>query len=207
MSFKNDFDHSQELFESALDEFAEKGYELASLNTILENANMSKGQFYYHFKNKEALYFKIVEILIEKKKEFLAGVMNPEDFQKDIFSIFEAQIKHGLAFAKENPEINRFSESFLKEKGNPIYKKIVKKYNLAEDDAISALIDVAYQKGDFSDDLPPVFIKKIIGNLFAHVSELIELDREGDLEQELGHFITFMRTGLMKRNSEEKEKK
>ena len=52
MSFAKTFEHKQKLLDAALAEFNEYGYEQASINRILAQAGMSKGQFYYHFKNK-----------------------------------------------------------------------------------------------------------------------------------------------------------
>jgi AcrR family transcriptional regulator len=72
MSFEKDFEHSQELFDYALEEFSMLGYEQASINAILEKAGMSKGQFYYHFKSKEDLYLALIDEVITRKKAFMA---------------------------------------------------------------------------------------------------------------------------------------
>ncbi|MGH7620186.1 MAG: TetR family transcriptional regulator, partial [Gemmatimonadaceae bacterium] len=44
-----DPDKQQRLFEAAADEFADHGFESASLNRIIERAGMSKGSLYYYF--------------------------------------------------------------------------------------------------------------------------------------------------------------
>ena len=46
----------EELIKAALIEFGDKGYENASLNNILKEAGISKGTFYYHFKNRRIIY-------------------------------------------------------------------------------------------------------------------------------------------------------
>lgn len=46
---------------AAAEEFAERGYELASLNRILERAGTSKGAFYYYFDDKLDLLRTVVE--------------------------------------------------------------------------------------------------------------------------------------------------
>lgn len=194
--FTRDFEHSDALFEAAVAEFVAQGYDQASINTILAAANMSKGQFYYHFGSKEALYFALIELLIAQKQAFLQAVMRPEDFSGDIFDIFQAQIRHGMAFARAHPAINRFSESFLRERGNPIYKKAMTRYNFEANEGINALIDAAHRRGDFREDLPPPFIRKVIGYLFTHVAELADLDRVDAVEDDLRHLIEFMRAGL-----------
>ncbi len=129
MGFDKSFEHREALFDAGLEEFAAKGYDQASINAILKVAGMSKGQFYYHFKNKEGLYFALIDVLIAKKREFLAATMTPDEFEQDIFTIFQTQIRYGMQFAQSYPAINRFAESFVKEKGNTIYKKAMSKYN------------------------------------------------------------------------------
>lgn len=196
--FTRDFEHSQALFDAALTEFSDRGYEQASINTILQTAGMSKGQFYYHFRNKEDLYLALIGVLIEKKKAFLASVMQPEDFQQDIFGIFRTQIRYSMAFARSYPAINRFSESFIKEKGNAIYRKALAVYNFEDNAAVDQLIEMSYRRGEFRDDLPLHFIKRVIGYLFTHAADIAPLDRADTFEDEMNHLITFIRSGLAK---------
>lgn len=113
MGFAKSFEHNDELYAAAIEEFVAAGYDQASINTILKKAGMSKGQFYYHFQNKEGLYLALIDIMIERKKEFLATMMQLQDFQQDIFTVFKTQIPYSIIFAQEYPEINQFSESFL----------------------------------------------------------------------------------------------
>lgn len=196
MGFEKSFEHSDDLYEAALAEFIANGYEQASINTILDTASMSKGQFYYHFKNKEGLYFALIQVLIARKRDFLASIMQPDDFQADIFTIFQTQIRYGLAFAQAHPLINQFAERFVKDKNSPIYQKAIARYNFEDDGAINNLIDLAYQNGDFRTDLPLPFIKSIIGYLFTHAAELADLNSAEEFETNLNHLIAFMKTGL-----------
>ncbi len=199
MSFTKTFEHKEALFEAALAEFITKGYEQASINTILQTAVMSKGQFYYHFKNKEGLYLALIEVLITRKSEFLASVMQPEDFQQDLFSIFKTQIRYGMAFAQAYPAINQFAESFGKEQGNAIYDKALAAYNFTGSGPIGSLIEAAYVQGQLRQDLPLPFIKQLIGFLFTHAIEAADLNNPDDYEQNLNYLIAFMQDGAVKK--------
>jgi AcrR family transcriptional regulator len=196
MDFANTFEHSAELIAAGLEEFAAKGYEQASINAILKAAGMSKGQFYYHFKNKEGLYLALIDMLIARKRAFMAARMQPEDFQGDIFSIFETQIRYGMAFARAYPIINRFAERFAKEQGSPIYEKALATHNFETNDAINQLIEAGIANGDFRDDLPAAFIKKTIAYLFTHAADLTDLDDSAAIETNMNHLIAFMKSGL-----------
>lgn len=50
-----DADKKQKLLAAAVKEFAAHGFELASINTILDDAGFSKGSFYYYFDDKTDL--------------------------------------------------------------------------------------------------------------------------------------------------------
>jgi len=195
MSIIWSFEHASELYDAALAEFNSAGFEQASINTILKNAGMSKGQFYYHFENKEALYMALIGIMIERKKAFLSARMRPEVFQQDIFTIFKIQIQLGLAFAAAHPEINAFSESFLREQGQPIYDRVLAEYGFEDNAALHALIE-AYHRGEFRETLPLSFVKKTIGYLFTHAADLTDLTGTENAEENLNYLIDFIKTGL-----------
>lgn len=51
----------QQIMQSALTLFAQKGYESASVTEICDRAQVSKGAFYHHFKTKQALFVTLLE--------------------------------------------------------------------------------------------------------------------------------------------------
>lgn len=196
MSFDKSFEHSDALFETAVAEFCAQGYQQASINTILQKAGMSKGQFYYHFGNKEGLYLALIEVLIARKVAFMQSVMQPADFQQDIFGILKTQTMYAMAFAREYPAIDQFANSFLKEKGTPIYEKAMAIHNFEENQMLHGMIERAWANGDFREDLPLEFIKKTIGYLFTHVTDLTDRSSTADAADNLNYLITFMKSGL-----------
>jgi AcrR family transcriptional regulator len=198
MSFTKSFEHKQKLLDAALEEFNAYGYEQASINRILDKAGMSKGQFYYHFKNKEALYFALMELGIEKKLEYFASLNLLADSPKDIFDLFKTQLRYGIAFAMEHPAIYQLSQALLKEKGNPIYEKVMARYDFKDNEVIGQMISAAYARGEFRDDFPLGFVKQMIGYLFNQVTDFVTLDDPDEMEKNLNYLIDFMRNGLAK---------
>lgn len=53
----------ERLIEVATKLFAERGYEDTSIETVLEEASVSRGSLYHHFKNKEALFEAVLEAI------------------------------------------------------------------------------------------------------------------------------------------------
>lgn len=54
-------DKKKRLLTAALEEFAERGYELASTNQIVKKADLSKGMLFYFFQNKKGLFLSLAE--------------------------------------------------------------------------------------------------------------------------------------------------
>ena len=195
MNFEKPFEHAEALLAASFEEFATRGYDKASLNRILEGAGMSKGQFYYHFKNKEGLYLALVEIMVNQKRAFLNQTIK-EGGQTDIYAILQAQLKYDRAFFQRYPILKRFSESFDNERGTPIYATALERFNYKNETLLHSLVELAHKKGDFRKDLPLPFIQEIVSYLFEHAAEMIDLSDPDRFDANLNHLITFIRAGL-----------
>lgn len=194
--FSRAFEHRDELYVAALDEFATHGYEQASINAILARAGMSKGQFYHHFGGKENLYLALIGVLIERKRAALTEMMRPDDFEQDLFTIFERQIQYGLEFARMHPTIDRFALSVVRERGNPIYAVVLERFNFNNDALIAGLIERAYQAGELRVDIPLPFLKQLIAYMFTHANDIASLDDAASVEANLRYLMSVMRAGL-----------
>lgn len=73
----------QQLLRSAERLFAEKGLSSASLMEIVQDAGLSRGAAYWHFKNKEDLYVEVIhqslDRMMERKEELLRGKEDPQE--------------------------------------------------------------------------------------------------------------------------------
>lgn len=87
--------------DSALQEFAQKGYGASSVNTICSAQNISKGIIYHYFKSKDDLYLACIEECFLKLTEYLGAVLVAEDqpVEKQMEQYFSARI----AFFREHP--------------------------------------------------------------------------------------------------------
>ena len=192
------FEHAEALLAASIKEFSDRGYDKASINLILETAGMSKGQFYHHFKNKEGLYLSLIEVLLTQKRAFLQNIMQATTGQNDIYAIFQARMTYELAFAREYPAMNSFAESVDREKGSKVYEKAAEQFSLNNDDLLNALIEMAYQKGDFRADIPLSFIKPLLVYFFNHAAEMVELGDPKTFDTNLNQLLVFIKSGLAK---------
>lgn len=61
------------IIQIATEEFAERGYEKASLNRIVVGAGMSKGSLYYYFADKDDLYRTVLKAYSERMLQIWSG--------------------------------------------------------------------------------------------------------------------------------------
>lgn len=64
----------RKIIDSALQEFSEKSYGEASLNTVCAAGNISKGIIYHYFKDKDELYLICVKECFDALTQYLSGV-------------------------------------------------------------------------------------------------------------------------------------
>ncbi len=198
------FKRKNELIESALDEFITKSYETASLNTILKNACISKGTFYYHFQDKQALYLFLLESARKIEREFVSNRMmeHAEDFEgKDIFERFKLQAKIGAEFAAEFPKYYKISVMFRREKGNEIYEHAKNTCEGNTEAWLEEKIKKAMENGDFNTKFSSEFILKIMSHLFLNFNVIFNEDEDYETAETLKNvnsLVDFLKDGFGK---------
>jgi len=86
---------------AALSEFAEHGYEQASLGTIAENAGITRTVLYGHFASKRALYAALLE---ETHADYLTRLRESLVDDRPTRERLEASLDVMLDYARERPE-------------------------------------------------------------------------------------------------------
>lgn len=194
------FERKDQLMSAALEEFTDKDYEKASLNTIIKHANLSKGVFYYHYPNKESLYLALLEDAFIKKWQYIKSHTDNVDYHtQDIFDRFISQAKASVRFAKEYPQYYKLGRMFLKEKGTPIFGTALKHIKSSDPDVLDEMIKNAYQKGEINNQYPINFTVKLMHHLFLEFESIFFQDMDHDLQDIsdiLEKYVLFMRHGL-----------
>jgi AcrR family transcriptional regulator len=196
------FERRDALLESALDEFTERSYDEASLNNIIKNAGISKGTFYYHFEDKQALYLHLLESAAQKKWAFISGITEAvgADFNsKDIFEKFKVQAGIAAEFAGVYPKYHKLSRMFSKEKGGRIYDTAKSLLGGTSEGMLEAMIAGAIENGDFKETYTKDFLVKTLTFAFLRFDEIFDAPEDFELERmlhNLDSFVEFLKFGL-----------
>jgi AcrR family transcriptional regulator len=188
------FEHRDGLIGAASDEFLRQGYEGGSLNRILVNAGMSKGQFYHHFTGKEDLFLALAAWAIaEKRRWFEANVR--VDPRLDFFDYLGAMIGASLAFTRERPDIDLLGRVLLAERGRPIFERLTERVGFRPDGAFGDLIANRHAAGELA-GLPVEVMQRLVPLLLNHLPELFDLTEPASLDRQLELFTSWLRQAL-----------
>lgn len=103
----------RKILESAGAEFASRGFEAGSVNTICQNGGVSKGIIYHYFSSKEELYLECVRKCFDSLAQFLQeGLSNMPEDESD--HLLPAYFDLRMHYFRENETAARiFSEAVL----------------------------------------------------------------------------------------------
>lgn len=89
---------------AAIDEFAEYGFEGASINRIVASSGISKGSFYQYFEDKRDVFMYLLAVIEQEKMAYFKD-KHPPSNNMDTFGYFRWMIKEGMAFNSAYPRL------------------------------------------------------------------------------------------------------
>lgn len=105
-------DKQSRIIDAALHEFSSQLYHDASINQIIQEANISRGSFYKYFEDKDDLYFFITNRIIKTTAHSFL-----KDFTKkrpvDVLSVYKELFKFNLKFISEGKYKAFFENMYL----------------------------------------------------------------------------------------------
>ena len=103
------------IMHAAVAQFSEKGYDAASIQSIVEEANVAHGTIFWHFGNKEKLYTEVARWAGNQFFEALSAEVRRPGKPPTIAEM----AKHQYDYFRENPQIGALSLSILFEASGP----------------------------------------------------------------------------------------
>ena len=105
--FENiDPERRKKILDAAQKEFTKSGYEGASLNEIIQEAEISKGSLYYYFEDKTDLYLTVIKNVMEDIFTEIGGITAGE-FSDDFWADLEKYFKQMIKMILENQDSAR----------------------------------------------------------------------------------------------------
>ncbi len=197
--------------EAALEEFANKDYEAASLNNIISRAGISKGSMYHYFAGKEDLYLYLVQCVLEIKSQFLSQALAESGrplSEMSFFENLEFQILASIDFALQHYRQHQLGLRLQSMVEGSLKEKLVGDLNRAFEGYVKEMVENAIEKGEIRDDFDYNFVIRILKftlmrftEIYPDYLEFTTADSEC-LKEEARKLSLFLKKGLQKRSAE-----
>ena len=196
--------------EIATTEFAQFGYDQASVNNIVKKAGIAKGSFYQYFEDKKDLFNYLVTcVLAAKKIQYLAPVLSNPD-QHDFFTLMHDMYTYGLAFASLNPENEQITTWIANNMNHPVVKDLYNTPIKESTDFFYNLVIQAQERGEIDANLDARYISHMIPKLAAATFEYcLEKNKHKkqsdftivstDMQEAIDLMIDLLKSGLGKK--------
>jgi AcrR family transcriptional regulator len=185
---------------AALNEFADHGYEGASINRIVAAAGIAKGSFYQYFEDKADLFKQILTYIGELKMAYVSPVLlNPTEF--DFFTLLEELYRTGLAFGREHPKAAKLGFEVNENKTSQVFKELLQESRQMATGFFMPILDLAIERGEVRPDIDKQFvIHMMIQMQLASFDYYLEY-RQGesvddDIMPTINLMLDFIRNGI-----------
>ena len=149
----------EEIIRKAEPIFARYGFKKSTMDNIAENINLKKSTLYYYFKNKEEIFFDVIERECNILKEnILEKIKKEKCIKKRLKLFFLVRLGHYKRLAEYYSTFNKEYFETLE-----IGKNIFTKYFLWEEQIIEEIITKGIKKGVFKKNY--ISISKVISLL------------------------------------------
>ena len=136
----------QTIIDVAIEEFAENGFENASINRMVANSGISKGSFYQYFADKLDLFKHLIDLLAQEKTEFFKD-KHPPGNNLDTFQYYRWLVKTGMGFNAANPRLVQAISRVLLTDGM-FYGKDFAEYREQSTMMLTAMLQQAIERGE-----------------------------------------------------------
>jgi AcrR family transcriptional regulator len=176
------------IFDAAVQEFAAKRFDEASINHIIKTAGIPRGSFYQYFDNKEDLYLYMVAE-IGREKMVLFKQMEALDPEADFFETCLYSFSQVLAWAKAKPEYSRIAS--MMELDNSAFISKLRAHSAAGLNMYKEMLDRDKQRGRIKADTDTSLVVDMFYTFSVNLSK--EYQQTGSEEMLLTRMISMLR--------------
>ncbi len=117
----------QNILNACLKEFALNGYQKASTNQMVKEANISKGLLFHYFINKKTLYLYLYDYVTNIYKKEFDSFINISEY--DLIERMKQAVDKKLEITMKYPLLFKFIEKALLEDAKAVKNEIIEKNN------------------------------------------------------------------------------
>ena len=140
------------VLEAAIDEFAEQGFSLASMNRVVQRGGIAKGSLFQYFGSKEGLFRFIFDHAVELVRKSLRQVKQ-ETASADFFERISQSLLTGIHFIARHPRIYQIYLKMIFQENFPLRSQFLQQVHLFSADYLKPLVEGGIARGELGADL------------------------------------------------------
>ena len=206
MFLQLDEEKRERVLGAAINEFADKNYNNASMNVVVKAAGISKGALFKYFKSKASLFAFVYRMALGRVKDYLRQVRD-ESAEEDFFARLEKVMLAGLDFIHNHPGLAAIYYRIVFTGDSPYKQEIVEEVQRESLEFIESLIKKGIERGELRSDLDSsisAFMVEAVVDRFvhAHHAQFRAQHRSGnrvshvDLKREIHEMLKILKCGM-----------
>jgi TetR/AcrR family transcriptional regulator len=200
-------DKQERVLTAALAEFADQGYQAASLNRMVARAGIAKGSLYQYFPNKEGIFAFIFQYALKMVRRTLITVKD-ETLEENFFVRLEKSLLAGVAFLRQHPRIFSLYLKIQLDNNVPFREEFLAAVRRHAAEYFASLVRRAQTRGELRPGVPRdavLFLLDAVFDRFLQSVALPALDvslglhqaTDAAIRQHVRDLISLLQEGLM----------
>lgn len=175
----------ERVLDAALAEFADQGYQGASLNRLVAQAGIAKGSLYQYFPNKEGVFYYVFRYALKLVRRTLTAVKE-ETLEQDFFTRLEQSLLAGVRFLREHPRIYSLYLKIQFDNNVPFREELLAAVRRHASEYFESLVRRARARGELRPGVPApaaLFLLDAVFDRFLQAAAIPALDANLGLNQ------------------------
>ena len=192
--------------DAAITEFADRSYTNASMNRVVQRAEISKGALFKYFQTKSGLFAHVYRMALGLVKDYLRNVRD-ESRDLPFFQRLEMVMRAGVDFIRNHPRLARIYYHIIFTGDSPYKKEILAELREESLKFIQSFVEQGIERGEVRPDLDPrvaAFVLESVFDRFVQAHHARFFDHSLNLhqsataasEQWIGEIVELFRKGM-----------
>ena len=140
------------ILNASISEFSKNEYESASMNSIVQEAKISKGALFNYFINKSELYNYIYKLAVRKVKKYLKKVRD-ESVELPFENRLRLIVEKGIRFIKKNPKLSKMYFQLRFSGNSPNQTQILNELQKMSENYLENILKTAILKKEINENI------------------------------------------------------
>ncbi len=170
---------------AAVEEFSDRGYRGASINSLVQHLGIAKGSIFQYFGDKKGLFLFVFGHAMEMVKKYLRTVRRQTEAE-DVFTRLQKTMMAGVIFINKHPRLYSLYLKMLFEKDMPMRDELLSSLRRYSFEYLRSLLETGRQRGELRADIDldkTSFVLDAIMDRFLQAHTVRHLDAGLDLYQ------------------------